>query len=76
MFMLSRLFGKKDYHAQSPHAQVRHFKAGEAQRIHFKQGFQDVVGKKIAAVATTKANTRSPRHQVFLVFSDKTYYYL
>jgi hypothetical protein len=37
-----------------------------------KNGFKDIIGKKIAAVVIAKSCHRSPRQQVFLVFPDGT----
>ena len=37
-----------------------------------KNGFKDIIGKKIAAVVVAKSDRCDPRHQVFLVFPDGT----
>jgi hypothetical protein len=35
-----------------------------------KNGFKDIIGKRIAAVVVAKSDRRDPRQQVFLVFPD------
>ena len=35
-----------------------------------KDGFKEIIGRQIAAVVVARSETASPRHQVFLVFTD------
>ena len=39
-----------------------------------KEGLKDIVGKTVTAVAVAENEANSPHHQVFLVFSDGTYF--
>ncbi len=41
-----------------------------------KDAIKDIIGKTIKGVVVKKSDTRNPRSQVFLVFTDDTYYEL
>ncbi len=44
--------------------------------VEMKVGLKDIVGKRIAGVVVAENDAESPRHQVFLVFPDGTYFEL